>query len=72
MVGITSLGLDHTNILGNTLSKIAWNKAGIMKPGSRVFTVPQENEAMTVLQERSVERQVGLLKCRPNGNHELH
>ena len=29
--GITSLDLDHTSILGNTLEAIAWQKAGIFK-----------------------------------------
>ena len=29
--GVTSLGLDHTSILGTTLEKIAWHKAGIFK-----------------------------------------
>lgn len=29
--GVTSLGLDHISILGNTIEKIAWNKAGIFK-----------------------------------------
>lgn len=28
---ITSLGLDHTSILGNTINEIAWQKAGIIK-----------------------------------------
>ncbi len=31
--GITSLGIDHTALLGNTVEEIAWHKAGIMKPG---------------------------------------
>ena len=30
---ITNIGYDHTNILGNTLEKIAFEKAGIIKPG---------------------------------------
>lgn len=30
---ITNIGLDHTNMLGNTLEKIAFEKAGIIKPG---------------------------------------
>ena len=30
---ITSIGLDHTELLGDTLEKIAFEKAGIMKPG---------------------------------------
>lgn len=29
--GITSLGLDHTDVLGDTIDKIAWHKAGIIK-----------------------------------------
>ena len=30
---ITSIGYDHMNMLGNTLEEIAWQKAGIIKPG---------------------------------------
>lgn len=29
--GVSSLGLDHTSILGTTIDKIAWHKAGIFK-----------------------------------------
>ncbi len=35
---ITNIGYDHMNILGKTLSKIAWDKAGIIKRGSVFFT----------------------------------
>jgi hypothetical protein len=31
VTGITSLGLDHTNVLGKTLKEIAWQKGGIFK-----------------------------------------
>lgn len=31
--GVTTLDIDHTNSLGNTIEEIAWQKAGIMKPG---------------------------------------
>lgn len=34
---ITSIGLDHVKVLGNTLEKIAWEKAGIMKKNIPVF-----------------------------------
>lgn len=37
--GVTSLGLDHTSILGTSIEKIAWNKAGIFKV--HVFVVYQ-------------------------------
>ncbi|KAJ1951697.1 Folylpolyglutamate synthetase, partial [Dispira parvispora] len=43
--GITSLGLDHQKVLGNTLSEIATQKAGIAKPGVPIVSVPQPPEA---------------------------
>ncbi|MQF48642.1 bifunctional folylpolyglutamate synthase/dihydrofolate synthase [SAR202 cluster bacterium AC-647-N09_OGT_505m] len=49
--GITSLGMDHTEVLGDTLEKIAGEKAGIIKPGIPVVCAPQKPEAMVVLQE---------------------
>uniref|UniRef100_A0A8C5N1C7 Folylpolyglutamate synthase n=1 Tax=Leptobrachium leishanense TaxID=445787 RepID=A0A8C5N1C7_9ANUR len=39
--GVSSLGIDHTSILGDTVEKIAWQKGGIFKPGVPAFTVPQ-------------------------------
>ncbi|KAK3594731.1 hypothetical protein CHS0354_001556 [Potamilus streckersoni] len=53
--GVTSLGLDHTSILGNTVDKIAWHKAGIFKPGVPAVTAPQPALAMNVLKERAKE-----------------
>ncbi len=35
---ITPIGIDHTDILGDTIEKIAWHKAGIIKEGVPVFT----------------------------------
>ena len=51
--GITSLGIDHTAILGNTIEEIAWHKAGIMKPNAPCFTVEQPLSALRVLQQRA-------------------
>jgi dihydrofolate synthase/folylpolyglutamate synthase len=42
---ITSLSLDHTRFLGNTLSEIAFEKGGIIKPGVPVVIAPQKAEA---------------------------
>ncbi|XP_052896548.1 folylpolyglutamate synthase, mitochondrial-like isoform X1 [Anopheles moucheti] len=50
-VGITSLGLEHTKLLGNTLGEIAWQKAGIIKPDSDVFTVPQPTQCIEVIEQ---------------------
>lgn len=48
---ITKIGYDHTQVLGNTLTEIAAEKAGICKKGSRLITERQEPEVMQVLQE---------------------
>lgn len=55
-VGVTSLALDHTSLLGNTLEEIAYQKSGIFKPHAVAFTVPQPESAMRVLQKRAIER----------------
>ncbi|KAI1752172.1 tetrahydrofolylpolyglutamate synthase [Xylaria castorea] len=58
--GISTLGIDHVFALGDTLEKIAWHKAGIMKPGSAAFTIEQLPGAAQVLQERANEKGVNL------------
>ncbi|KAJ0742824.1 putative tetrahydrofolate synthase [Helianthus annuus] len=58
--GIASLGFDHMEILGDTLGKIALQKAGIFKPKVPAFTVPQLPEAMAVLKQRAHELEVPL------------
>lgn len=47
---ITSLSYDHVELLGHTLSLIAFEKAGIIKKGVPVVSAPQEPEAMAVIQ----------------------
>lgn len=46
---ITTISIDHTNILGNSIEEIAYQKAGIIKEGVPVFIYPQTKEAMDVL-----------------------
>ncbi|GAB4425243.1 MAG: folylpolyglutamate synthase/dihydrofolate synthase family protein [Anaerolineales bacterium] len=48
---ITSLSLDHTLVLGDTLDKIAGEKAGIIKAGVPVVSAPQKDEALAVLKK---------------------
>ncbi len=55
VTAITPLGLDHQQYLGETLAKIAGEKAGIIKPGVPVIVAPQENEAMAVVNARAAE-----------------
>lgn len=63
VTGVTSLGLDHCSLLGNTIDKIAWQKAGIFKPGVPAFTVNQDEEAMNILRLRAEERMCSLHVC---------
>ena len=46
---ITSLSYDHTAVLGDTLAKIAGEKAGIIKPGVPVVSSPQKEEALQTI-----------------------
>ena len=48
---ITSISLDHTDVLGNSLAEIAREKAGIIKPGSMVVTSPQLDEVAQVIEK---------------------
>ena len=47
---ITSLSLDHTQVLGDTVAAIAGEKAGIVKPGVPVISAPQPPEAQAVIE----------------------
>ena len=50
---IVRLGLDHTNMLGDTIEAIAHEKAGIIKAGSTVVSWPQDDEAAMKVVERA-------------------
>lgn len=59
---ITSISFDHMNILGDTLAKIAREKAGIIKPGIPVVSSPQTDEAGKVIAEIAQERNAELVQ----------
>ena len=48
---ITTISLDHTSVLGDTVEKIAAEKAGIIKPGVPVISGPQSQAAKKVIAE---------------------
>ena len=60
---ITSISLDHTRILGDTLDKIAFEKAGIIKRETPVVTSPQREEAMRVLRDVARSRGARLISA---------
>jgi dihydrofolate synthase / folylpolyglutamate synthase len=53
---ITPLDLEHTDLLGDTIEKIAFEKAGIIKPGAPAFIALQPREALEVFRAAGRER----------------
>jgi len=52
---ITDIALDHQDYLGSTLAEIAWEKAGILRAGGTLITLPQHPETNRVLGEVAAE-----------------
>ena len=50
---VTPISLDHTDLLGDTTEEIAWEKAGIIKPGGFLVSAAQPAEAAEVLLEKA-------------------
>ncbi|MEM9646686.1 MAG: cyanophycin synthetase [Planctomycetota bacterium] len=53
---ITTIGLDHQNVLGSTLQEIAGEKAGIIKPGVPVISGVRESPAREVIEAVAKQR----------------
>lgn len=50
---LTNIGLDHTHILGNTLTAIATEKLGILKPGTPLVTAEQRPDLLRLFREQA-------------------
>lgn len=59
---ITTIGLDHTAILGDTIEKIAEQKCGIFKSDSTAVTSTQSIEAMDVIESSARKAKIPLAK----------
>lgn len=59
---ITTIGLDHTAVLGDTIEKIALQKCGIIKPDSFAVTSKQAENAMSVIEQTAEKLNVPLTK----------
>lgn len=57
---IMTINYDHMSILGDTLDKIAFEKAGIIKDGCEVLLYPQEKEVEKVFSDICLERNANL------------
>lgn len=61
LVILTKIGFDHVKILGNTLAKIAFQKAGIIQDQNTVITIQQRPVVMKVINQVIAEKKGGLL-----------
>jgi dihydrofolate synthase/folylpolyglutamate synthase len=57
---LTSISLDHTEVLGNTVEKIAWDKSGIARPEIPMY-VPIDLQPVQIIQKRCLELQSPLI-----------
>jgi len=57
---ITDIGMDHMKVLGDNLTDITVNKAGIIYSGNRVFMIEQSDSVMGVVVERVQQMSAGL------------
>ncbi len=62
---ITSVNLDHTRILGDTLDLIATEKAGIIKNGTPLVTCYQDPLVMNVLEEKAKDKKAPFYITKP-------
>ncbi|KZW04125.1 FolC bifunctional protein [Exidia glandulosa HHB12029] len=65
VTGVTSLGIDHVVVLGNTLADIAYQKGGIYKEGVPAFSVPQPEEGMQRLEQQARDRKASSFVVTP-------
>ncbi|MCB5951578.1 bifunctional folylpolyglutamate synthase/dihydrofolate synthase [Enterococcus sp. BWT-B8] len=62
LTGITTIGMDHTEILGETLEEIAFQKAGIIKNNIPVVTGNIEAAALNVIEKQAKEKQTPIYR----------
>jgi dihydrofolate synthase / folylpolyglutamate synthase len=62
---ITDISLDHQKFLGNTVREIAGEKAGIIRPGGTVVTLPQHPEANDVIGNTILQRDARAVSAVP-------
>jgi dihydrofolate synthase/folylpolyglutamate synthase len=63
VTAITSIALDHEQYLGSTLAEIAFEKAGIIKPGVPVVVGLLPPEAVVVIEQVALERDAEVIRA---------
>ncbi len=68
---ITNIGFDHEAVLGNTLTEIAFNKAGILRPGTKAVIAKMEKEAEKVIVDACTSQNIEFSFSEETGNASL-
>lgn len=68
---ITNIGLDHTAIIGKTISKIAYEKAGIIRENGVVFTAANRKQALAVIKKVCLKQNAKLITVKNKTNADL-
>lgn len=63
---ITSISYDHMDYLGDTLEKIAYEKAGIIKAGAPVVIYPQADNIINVVKNAAIEKNTAVYEASIN------
>lgn len=66
---LTKLGFDHTEILGNTIEEIAYQKAMIIQPFNRAFSIEQNRKAADVIKKVAEEKKSFLTFIKKGKNY---
>jgi dihydrofolate synthase / folylpolyglutamate synthase len=73
LTAITNVALEHRELLGDSLTEIAWEKAGILKPGVPAFTASRNEEVLQLLGREAATLGVPLSRISPpEGEVSLH
>ncbi len=59
---ITEIGLEHTDVLGKTLSRIAWEKAGIIREGGALVTAEGKKEPLGEIEKTCRKKNAKLVR----------
>ncbi len=68
---ITNVAKDHTAFLGETISEIAYHKAGIIKQGKPVITAETDPEALTIMEKEASQLNTQITKLGVDFNYKI-
>lgn len=69
---IPSISIDHTKFLGDTVEKISWHKAGILKPNSQLVIGPLVEPAKIIMYKEAEDKSANVLEYNKNFSIKKH